>query len=684
MSFIPISNRARKVSARPGARVSPRVALFTPLPPAKTGTADYGFALASELAKLVELEVFDKVPRRFDPRAFDLVVYQISNNPHHAPFYDLALKCPGVVVLHEVNLHHLIQSITLKGASQQAYLREVVYEIFGHDSLDLANDQQGLRVPQSHHFTMARRLLERSTACIVHSEYAIGQVRLKGFRNPIVAIPHGTSVRHLDATKYRQALGIGSGDPLIGIFGFQRPDKKVDECLLTIRKLLEYVPRAKLLILGEAHAEIALKETIRVLGLQDAVLSLGFQDLEDFDGYLASCDIILNLRQPTFGETSGTMMRAFGLGKAVIVSENGASIELPDEICVKLPCDQFENDMLLECLKWLTSDLAIPREIGRRARQWALDTCTWQKVARSYYSFLTSLLTGGDHVSKFNGRSDDSGNLAACKPACCDREAVSRYLTGWVKPDSDSESYLQQHSFRLAKTLELTPPGIGDARILEMGCYGQITPALRDLLGYREVRGCYLGLRGETSHARRRSKDGELFECVIDLFNAEVDTFPYSSNYFNTVLCCELLGHLEKDPMHMMTEIHRILQPNGVLIVTTPNAVSRRAVAAALRANQPIPYSYPMKPSNGSTDEARHGREYTPKEIRQLLQDSGFAANLVETGPYTREEDEAEGWVSSLLKEHRLPTELRGDCVYAIGRKEPAVRNRYPSWLYHK
>ena len=241
MSFFH-SNRARKVSTQPGAPASPRVALFTPLPPAKTGTAEYGIALASELAKLVELEVFDKVPHRFDPRAFDLVVYQIANNPHHAPFYNLALRHPGVVVLHEVNLHHLIQSITLKGASRQAYLREVVYEIFGADTLDLDREHHGLRVPQPHHFTMARRLLDRSTACIVHSEYAMGQVHLRGFRNPIVVIPHGTSVRHLDAAKHRQSLGVGTADPLIGIFGYQRPDKKVSECLLTFRKLLARIP----------------------------------------------------------------------------------------------------------------------------------------------------------------------------------------------------------------------------------------------------------------------------------------------------------------------------------------------------------------------------------------------------------------------------------------------------------
>ena len=62
---------------------------------------------------------------------------------------------------------------------------------------------------------------------------------------------------------------------------------------------------------------------------------LGFQTLSDLDGLIAACNIILNLRSPTFGETSGTMMRAFGLGKTVVVSNNGANRELPGDICPK-------------------------------------------------------------------------------------------------------------------------------------------------------------------------------------------------------------------------------------------------------------------------------------------------------------------------------------------------------------
>ena len=82
---------------------------------------------------------------------------------------------------------------------------------------------------------------------------------------------------------------------------------------------------------------------------------LGFTPIEDFVGYIAACDIVLNLRYPTVGENSGTLMRSLGLGKAVIVSDVGSFREIPDDICLKAPVDATEEDYLFEYLNMLVS-----------------------------------------------------------------------------------------------------------------------------------------------------------------------------------------------------------------------------------------------------------------------------------------------------------------------------------------
>jgi SAM-dependent methyltransferase len=246
-----------------------------------------------------------------------------------------------------------------------------------------------------------------------------------------------------------------------------------------------------------------------------------------------------------------------------------------------------------------------------------------------------------------------------------------------------SAGYLNTHSTRLVKTLEITPPGELDDRILEMGAYLQITPALRDKLGYGEVRGCYFGKLGRRDHRNVTSAGGETFECEIDHFDAEKDVFPYPDGHFATVICGELIEHLFEDPMHLMSEVNRILRPGGHLVLTTPNIAALRGIAGILQGYHPGFFHAYIRPAEGTGEvDARHNREYTPREIHQLLENSGFEVTLLETGEFRDEPHPEFGWILHLLERYRLSTDLRGDGIYAVGRKTGAVRERYPGWLY--
>jgi SAM-dependent methyltransferase len=169
----------------------------------------------------------------------------------------------------------------------------------------------------------------------------------------------------------------------------------------------------------------------------------------------------------------------------------------------------------------------------------------------------------------------------------------------------------------------------------------------------------------------------------VDLFDAEKDRFPYEDAAFATVLCCELIEHLPTDPMHLMSEINRILRQGGHLVLSTPNIASLRALSAILQGFHPGFFpAYLRPPEQGEPSDARHNREYTPKEIERLFLDAGFAMVRLETGPFREEPLPELHWVDHLLRHYKLPTESRGDDIYAVGRKIGPVRERWPAWLY--
>jgi SAM-dependent methyltransferase len=262
-----------------------------------------------------------------------------------------------------------------------------------------------------------------------------------------------------------------------------------------------------------------------------------------------------------------------------------------------------------------------------------------------------------------------------------DAAPLADYILGFASKSADQRAYATAHLGRLVRTLELTPRGTAADRILEMGAYMQITPALKTRCGYGEVRGCYLGPLGKTDQKSVTSSSGEEFRCEIDLFDAEKDKYPYPDGSFAAVVCCELLEHLSSDPMHLMAEVNRVLRPGGHLILSTPNISALRSVAAVLSGGHPGFYQHFIRPRDGSAD-PRHAREYTPTEMRKMFEGSGFSVQSLETGPYGLDAPTAYDWAEQLLRERGLPLELRGDTIHIVGSKTGPVQERFPSWLY--
>jgi glycosyltransferase involved in cell wall biosynthesis/SAM-dependent methyltransferase len=650
------------------------------MPPARSGIADYSEALAASLRHLADLEIFSSADQPFDPARFDMAVYQVGNNGYHDFVYETALRHPGVVVMHESNLHHLIADLTIRRNDWDGYLNECAYN--GGDAgrayaervrkLEVGPDYEGL--------PMTRRVLESARGVIVHSHYMEAAIRAAGFSGPIAVIPHGAWIPEGDRNAWRYKLGLDEVTPLIGIFGYLKPYKRIAESLRAFRRLVRLAPNARMILVGEPHPEFPLDQMIRTMGLSAHVRVLGFAPIEDFVGYLAACDIVLNLRYPTVGESSGTLLRSLGLGKAVMVSEIGSFAEFPEEVCLKVPVGAGEEDLIFEYLNLLVSRPEVAQALGARARDYVAQKCNWATVARQYADFVEAVTTGKEWQGPV-AEPVAAPAPAALAPTIAEPE-IQTYLRGWAVSEEAGE-YLDTHQTRLVKTLEITPPGGPDDRILEMGAYLQVTPALHSKLGYGEIRGCYYGPAGRIDHRTVTSSEGETFTCDIDHFDAEKDRFPYGDEYFSTVLCGELIEHLFEDPMHLMGEVNRILKPGGHLVLTTPNVAALRGISAILQGYHPGFFHAYIKPAEGSGEvDARHNREYTAREVHKLLENSGFEVALLETGEFLDLPHPEFGWVMHLLRQYRLGTDLRGDGIYAVGRKTGPVRDRYPEWLY--
>lgn len=369
-----------------------RIALFSPMPPNKSGIADYSDALYAQLRGSAEVTVFSSGAQQYDPAAFDIAVYQVGNNAHHDFVYETALKHPGVVVMHEANLHHLLADLTIKRNDWDGYVAECEFN-GGAAALAFAERVRALDVgPDYEGLPMTKRLLDASLGIVAHSQFVLNETRIQGFAGPVAHIPHGAWIPRTDRNGVRYMLGVDEATPLVGAFGYIKPYKRIAESLRALRRMIRLDPRVKMILVGEPHPDFPVEELIRSLGLQEHVRVLGFVEIEKFVDYMGACDIILNLRFPTVGETSGSLLRALGLGRAVVVSDIGSFAEMPDDICLKVPIGPEEEDLIFEFLNILVSRPDLARAMGSRAKQWVETECNWKLAAQRYVSFLEQIV----------------------------------------------------------------------------------------------------------------------------------------------------------------------------------------------------------------------------------------------------------------------------------------------------
>lgn len=374
-----------------------KVALFSPMPPERSGIADYSALLLPALQERCDVVVAKRGSKR-PPRGTDLCVYHIGNNPDaHGWIVEALRRTPGLVVLHDFVLHHLVAGLTIGRRDGHGYLdameREagVVGRLLGHAVLDKRIPPLWENRPEDFH--LAGEVLDLATGLVVHSRYVRDLARAAGFERPIRIVPH-PAFPVPDGVPAR-----GVGDPVYGSFGNVNASKRVPQLLEAFARVREERPQARLLLVGATSPGFDLDRRLQRLGLDDeGIAREGFVDESRLWALMKAADVHVNLRSPTMGETSGTAIRALSLGKPLIVSDVGWFAELPGDVALKVPVGEREVDTLAAALELLATRTDVRAEMGAAALELARREHGLARVAELYVSAF-ELTAGGGTVS---------------------------------------------------------------------------------------------------------------------------------------------------------------------------------------------------------------------------------------------------------------------------------------------
>ena len=359
-----------------------RVSMLTPLPPEKTGVAHYAAMLIPELRKRVQLDVISNPasahsgPRTQDP---GLRIYQLGNNPHHEWVYEEAMKTPGVIVLHEIVLHHLIVEMTLARGDVEGYVAAMEANHGAAGAAWARGRAAGLHSEMGNFLLPASiEVARRSRGVIVHNDYAAERLRSFGVTTPIDVIAHPFEP-HPEAAalrgERRRQLGFAPDDRVIGFLGYVTAAKRPEVVVEAYSRARAADPKLRMLVVGDPAPNIDL-----AMFRRDGITFTGYAPDEEFPAYIAAVDQIVNLRYPSAGEASGILMRALEAGKAVAVSDYGPFAEMPDDCVVKIP---FDGEV-----EALTKFFLSTFDMAAAQRRWLERNATTEIAAEGYVRAL--------------------------------------------------------------------------------------------------------------------------------------------------------------------------------------------------------------------------------------------------------------------------------------------------------
>ena len=384
-----------------------KIAWLSPLPPQRSGIANYSYWLIKSLSQDVDIHLFGDRgeiaseladhfivhPLSAFPKLYpeyDDVIYHLGNHAgYHKHIYELAWNFPGTVVLHDYDL---------RGFMHEAFLRSDPGLFFQALTDGSGSNRQRLNALVSkftlreQHNPMSHAIVNRSKQVIVHHRWVRDQFE---DNRHVHVIPHfaklNQAVTDEDLAGFKQRIGIKDDHFVLVCIGFLNPNKLPQLQIKVVERLLAEGYPVQLIFAGEPAPELqAMTQEIRPGRLSEHVIFTGYQTEKDYFAAVVAADVVINLRNPTMGEASGTLMHALAAGKPTIISDINQYREFPDKVCWKLAHDDNQEELLFEYVRTMLANVKVRAALARNASDYARNVLSLEAVSKRWATVLAA------------------------------------------------------------------------------------------------------------------------------------------------------------------------------------------------------------------------------------------------------------------------------------------------------
>jgi len=337
-----------------------RLAWFTPWPPQASGVAGRSAEIVPALAATgAGIDVFvderDVPVTRAEPRAvrpgehrvqsahdfvwrhelgqYDLAIYQVGNSRLHGFLWPYLFRFPGLAILHDARLHHARARASLAAGRADEYRAEFARQ---HPDVPAAAAELAVRGFDGvyyYQWPMVRSVIDASRAAASHVRGVAESLTAACPDRPVAYIALGGSVREpATAADRRDLLARLRADDtaaVFGVFGALTAAKRIEPIMRAFALALPRVPHARLCFVGGRDASIDIDALARALNVTNEVTVIDRPSDADFDRYLGAVDVLLQLRWPSSGETSGPWLSGLSAGRPSVITDLADHVHVP-------------------------------------------------------------------------------------------------------------------------------------------------------------------------------------------------------------------------------------------------------------------------------------------------------------------------------------------------------------------
>ena len=387
--------------------IVPKIAWLSPFPPQRSGIANYSYWLVKALSPHLDIDLYynnqppseelrsqnDAYPlAEFAARLkrYDEVIYHLGNHSgFHKEIYKLAWTFPGTVVLHDYNLRFFMREAFYRQADEQFYRWALADGEDGEGSKGL----QGLLhrlIPATVTSPMSHAVVNRSRKAIVHHRWVRDQF---ADGRHIEVIPHFAKLNCRPAPQqikdFKNKFAIKQSHFVLSCLGFINSNKLPNLQIEVVKRLIDDGYPVQMVFAGEPAPDVrALESEVRSGPYRDDIIFTGYLEEQEYFSAIFASDIVVNLRNPSMGEASGTLMHALAAAKPTIISDINQYREFPDKVCWKVIHDSSQAEVLYAYLTTMLSDRDLRVAMSRNASEYVRNVLDLEKVVAQWLQVI--------------------------------------------------------------------------------------------------------------------------------------------------------------------------------------------------------------------------------------------------------------------------------------------------------